>query len=157
MMDIAIEQVLTARYRTSAEGDRHTNILREGLALSTQAATARLAIGRSLSVRDSKLDAGNIASIDAKCRDVQGQTLFGVGEVAAWIGLIVTHSQLYGNPIQLFDDFRNAVRFHWHCGAHFLSIDWKENDENYDRFVQFLITRRTALPDELYRTSSGSK
>jgi DNA segregation ATPase FtsK/SpoIIIE, S-DNA-T family len=151
MTQIAIEQVLSSRYRTSAEADRYNTAIMDGLSLSTRAAAARLAIGRSLGVQTASMDDEVSATLDAKGVEVQGQTLFSVSDIAAWIGLIVTHGKLHGSTIKSFDDFRSAVRFHWHRGAYLLMADWEGCDKNYDRFVKVLVTRRASLKDRVPR------
>lgn len=50
MSAISLQQIMAARFRTSAHADNQTKQLMEVLGLSTKAAVARLAIGRSLSL-----------------------------------------------------------------------------------------------------------
>ncbi|MDR5812315.1 FtsK/SpoIIIE domain-containing protein [Caballeronia sp. LZ033] len=147
MTNIVIEHALSSRYRTSAQADRHNTVIMEALELSTRAAAARLAIGRSLSIPNSEISDDHKSSIDAKGVEVQGQTLFNVHDIAAWIGLVVTHARLYGKVIEDLDAFKAAVRFHWHRGAQLLMADWHDCEQNYDRFVQVLIMRRASLTE----------
>lgn len=42
---------------------------------------------------------------------------------------------------------RSAVRAHWHRGALALWSDWEACDQNYDKFVETLVTRRSDMPE----------
>ena len=64
MSQLDIQQVLSARYVTSQEADKHTDQLRQNLGLDTKAQVARLAIGRSLAMGklpDIKIDSSGMA------------------------------------------------------------------------------------------------
>jgi S-DNA-T family DNA segregation ATPase FtsK/SpoIIIE len=142
MSDLDIQSVLSSRYRTSHEADRYTDQLRINLGLSTKAQIARLAIGRSLAL-------GELPDlqIDAKGLDIPATSLFTSDDIAAWVGMLVSHSRSSGNVIDTMEAFRTAVRLHWHRGAHALWTDWRACDENYDRFIETLVTRRTEMPE----------
>ncbi|WP_053064070.1 FtsK/SpoIIIE domain-containing protein [Caballeronia mineralivorans] len=143
MSDLSISQVLSSRYRTSAEADRYTNALMNGLGLSTRAAVARLALGRSLA-----LGALPEEGVDAKGLEIPAQILFSTQDIMVWVGLIVTHAVRHADkPLNSSDAFRAAVRSHWHRGASLLMEDWLAANEDYDRFVETLINRRASLPE----------
>ncbi len=143
MSDLDVQAVLSSRYRTSQEADRYTDQLRLNLGLSTKAQVARLAIGRSLAL-------GKFADtpVDAKGLDIPAMSLFSLADIAAWVGMLVTHSIEHGGPVvNSMDAFRTAIRMHWHRGATALWADWKSSDENPDRFIEMLISRRTEMPE----------
>jgi S-DNA-T family DNA segregation ATPase FtsK/SpoIIIE len=143
MSDLDVQQVLGSRYRTSQEADRHTDKLRQNLNLETKAQVARLAIGRSLALGPLKEE-----TADAKGLDIPASSLFNVENIAAWLGLIVTHSQLHGGQaVDTMDGLRVAIRGHWHRGALALWGDWIGSEENYDRFIETLIVRRSEMPE----------
>lgn len=148
MGDLDIQAVLGSRYRTSQEADRYTDQLRINLGLSTKAQVARLAIGRSLAL-------GELTDmqIDAKGLDIPATSLFTPDDIAAWVGMVVMHSHSFGQVVDSMEAFRTAVRMHWHRGSLALWSDWRACDENYDRFIDTLITRRTEMPE----LASGSE
>lgn len=137
-----LQQVASIRFRTSLEADRITTALMSNLALSTKANMARLAIGRSLAFGPFSDE-----HVDAKGSEIPASILFTQEDMAAWVGLIVTHSRTTSTPIRSMDDFRAAVRRHWHRGAKLLHEDWLTTGESYDRFLETLIVRRADLPD----------
>jgi len=142
MSELSIQHILSSRYRTSAEGERYTTTLMNGLGLSTKANVARLAISRSLA-----MGAFHDDNIDSKGMDIPAASLFSQDDIAIWIGLIVTYGKTYGQNIDSHDAFRNAVRQHWHRGVTSLMEDWRAVEGNYDRFLETLINRRAELPD----------
>lgn len=143
MSDLDIQQVLSLRYRTSQEADRHTDQLRQQLGLETKAQVARLALGRSLAM--GKLPE---SSVDSKGLDIPAQSLFAPENIGAWIGLMVTHSLVSGGPvIDSLEGLRGAIRSHWHRGAVELWRDFVECEQNYDKFIETLISRRSEMPE----------
>ncbi|MGE8454177.1 MAG: FtsK/SpoIIIE domain-containing protein [Pseudomonadales bacterium] len=142
MSGLSIQQILSSRYKTSAEGERHTIALMNGLGLSTKANVARLSISRSLA-----MGAFRDGEIDAKGMDIPAASLFSQDDSVVWIGLIVTHGKMHGQEVDSHEAFRNAVRHHWHRGVMSLMEDWKAVDGNYDRFLETMINRRAELPD----------
>ncbi|MBN3836473.1 FtsK/SpoIIIE domain-containing protein [Burkholderia sp. Ac-20344] len=143
MSDLDVQQILSARYRTSQEADRYTDQLRQHLGLDTKAQVARLAIGRSLAL-------GKIedTSTDSKGLDIPATSLFSSENIGAWIGLLVTHALVTcSTTIESMDSLRAAIKAHWHRGALALWSDWKASDEDYDRFVETLVMRRSEMPE----------
>jgi DNA segregation ATPase FtsK/SpoIIIE, S-DNA-T family len=152
MIQISMPHIIGSRYRTSSEADRNTNILMKALDLSTKAAVARLAIGRSLALGKLQDE-----TIDAKGLEIPAQVLFTAQDILVWVGLIVTHAQQYSSSaINSSDAFRTAVRFHWHRGAALLMEDWLASDQDYDRFVETLVNRRACLPESTERVGPRS-
>jgi S-DNA-T family DNA segregation ATPase FtsK/SpoIIIE len=147
MTTLSIQQIMGTKYRTSSKADALTRGLMEHMGLSTKAAVARLSIGRSLS-------AGALAStetVDSKGLDIPATSLFRQEEVAAWVGLIITHEQqMSGAEVNDMEGFRNLVRRHWHRGVHLLNDDWMDSDGNYDNFINVLVTRRAELSEDVY-------
>jgi S-DNA-T family DNA segregation ATPase FtsK/SpoIIIE len=149
MSDLDIQQVLSSRYKTSLEADGYTDQLRQHLALETKAQVARLAIGRSLAM--GKLSG---EAIDGQGRDIPATSLFSPENIGAWVGLLVAHSLSSGGPvIKSMDDLRLAIRAHWHRGALSLWADWKACEENYDKFIETLVERRSSMPEVVQKPS----
>lgn len=145
MSNIDIQVVLSTRFRTSAEADKVTIELSPLLGLETKAQFARLAIGRSLAM--GKI---NDEMIDSKGIEVPAQALFSTDNIGAWIGLIVAHSKLNnGILVDSQDTLRAAIRCHWHRGALELFRDWNEVEQDYDKFVEVLIARRSEMPENV--------
>lgn len=143
MSDLDLQQALSSRYKTSLEADGYTDQLRQHLALETKAQVARLAIGRSLAM--GKLPE---AAIDGQGRDIPASSLFTPENIGAWVGLLVTQSLVHGGPvIDSMDSLRLAIRAHWHRGALSLWADWKGSEENYDKFIETLVERRSDMPE----------
>jgi len=149
MTELDVQQALSLRYRTSQEADRISDRLRQNLGLDTRASVARLAIGRSLALGPLK-----DSTIDSKGLDIAAMSLFSPENIGAWVGLLVSHSISTGSPtITSMDALRSAVRGHWHRGAHALWEDWNNCDEDYDRFIETLVTRRSDMPEFAARSS----
>lgn len=143
MSDLDVQQALSMRYRTSQDADTRTDQLRQSMGLDTKAQVARLAIGRSLAM--GKLPDGNV---DSQGKDIPATSLFSPENMGAWIGLLVTHSiTTEGVPIESMEALRSSVRAHWHRGALALWSDWEACDQNYDKFVETLVTRRSDMPE----------
>lgn len=143
MSDLDLQQALSSRYKTSLEADGYTDQLRQHLALETKAQVARLAIGRSLAM--GKLPD---STIDGQGRDIPASSLFTPENIGAWVGLIVTQSQVHGGSVvDSMDGLRLAIRAHWHRGALSLWSDWKASDESYDKFIETLVERRSDMPE----------
>lgn len=143
MSSIALQQIMSSRFRSSVEADRTTISLMSNLGLSTKANVARLAISRSMALGKFSDD-----SVDAKGLEIPASVLFTQDDITAWVGLIVTHARMHGgDAIDSMDAFRAAVRKHWHRGAQLLMQDWEEASGNFDKFLETLIIRRADLPD----------
>lgn len=153
MSDIDLQNVLGSRYRTSQEADRYTLELQKNLGLSTKAQVARIAIGRSLSMGPMAKDTAG----DSKGLDIPATSLFSTDDIGSWVGLLVTHAiTADGNQIQNGDELRNAIRNHWHRGIMALWSDWKAAGDNYDKFVETLISRRSEMPEFATQTNSDT-
>lgn len=142
MSDLDLSQVLSLRYRTSAEADKYTEQLQRNLALATKAQVARLAIGRSLAM--GRLPDGQV---DSKGMDIPATSLFSPENIGAWVGLLATHARATGSEqVSSQESLRGAIRAHWHRGAVALWGDWTSSDRDYDRFIETLV-RRSEMPD----------
>lgn len=142
MSDLDLQQALSSRYKTSLEADGYTDQLRQHLALETKAQVARLAIGRSLAM--GKLP---VAPIDGQGRDIPASSLFTPENIGAWVGLVVTQAMAHSQVIDSMDSLRLAIRAHWHRGALSLWSDWSASNENYDKFIEMLVERRSDMPE----------
>lgn len=144
MSDIDLQNVLGSRYRTSQEADKYTLELQKNLGLSTKAQVVRIAIGRSLSMGPMAKD----NAVDSKGLDIPATSLFSADDIGSWVGLLVTHSiAMDGKPIENGEELRNSIRNHWHRGIMALWNDWKAASDNYDKFVETLISRRSEMPE----------
>ncbi len=153
MSDLDLQQVLSSRYKTSLEADGYTDQLRQHLALDTRAQITRLAIGRSLAM--GRLPDG---PIDGQGRDIPATSLFATDNVGAWVGLLVSHALSTGGPaLDTMDALRLAIRAHWHRGALSLWADWKASDENYDKFIETLVDRRSDMPEVARKKNGGQE
>lgn len=152
MSDLDLQQAFSARHKTSLEADSYTDQLRQHLALETRAQVVRLAIGRSLAM--GKLTG---PTIDGQGRDVPTTSLFTAENIGAWVGLMVTHSLAHGGPVvNSMDSLRLAIRAHWHRGVLSLWSDWTASNENYDKFIETLVGRRSEMP-EVSNRKNGPK
>ena len=143
MSDLDLQQVLSSRYRTSLEADKHIIDLQRHLALSTKAAVARMALGRSLG-----MGALSDTNVDSKGLDIPASSLFSTEDIGAWVGLVVSHAFTNGTTlIDSMEAFRAAIRAHWHRGAVALWADWTNCDQNYDKFIETLVARRSDMPE----------
>jgi S-DNA-T family DNA segregation ATPase FtsK/SpoIIIE len=142
MSDLDLQQALSSRYKTSLEADSYTDQLRQHLALETKAQVARLAIGRSLAM--GKLPD---TTIDGQGRDIPASSLFTPENIGAWVGLVVTRSLAHGQVVDSMESLRLAIRAHWHRGALSLWSDWTASNENYDKFIETLVERRSDMPE----------
>ena len=145
MNNLDIQVTLSSRFKTSSEADKITIEMWQLLGLETKAQFARLAIGRSLAL-------GKLSDeeIDSKGIEVPAQALFSTDNIGAWIGLLVAHSITSGSEVvNSQESLRSSIRGHWHRGALELWKDWKSSDDNYDKFVELLVTRRSEMPEEL--------
>ena len=143
MSDLDIQVILSNRFRTSLEADKVTIEMWQSLGLETKAQFARLAIGRSLAMGKLEED-----SLDSKGIEVPAQALFTTENIGAWIGLLVAHSiETNSAVITNQEGLRGAIRSHWHRGALELHRDWREAENNYDKFLEILISRRSEMPE----------
>lgn len=143
MNDFTMTNILLANFQPSTEADKLSEELRKYLGLSTRYKVARLAMGRSLGE-----DSYPQQAADSQGRPIKGDLLFGVDEHALWIGLLVANVTKY-NPKQDINlaTLQNAVKRHWSRGVKLIMDDWNESEEDYQNFVELLITRRAILPD----------
>lgn len=147
MSQIDIQQILSARYVTTQEADKFTDLLRQNLGLDTKAQIVRLSIGRSLAMGklpEIKLESSGMA--------IPATSLFSTENIGAWVGLLITHAlNTDSQSIDSMESLRNAIRSHWHRGALALWEEWKLCDENYEKFIEALI-RRSEMPDFAEKT-----
>jgi DNA polymerase III subunit epsilon len=149
-VDLSLATIMTANFSTSQEADSLSQQMKSRLGLSTNYQIARLALGRSLSIKQFP-DAPNSKS----SKSIEGHLLFGKEEEFSllWIGLIITHFKCYGKPTQIdnapkidLSVFQELVHKHWHRGIKRLDDDWKAAKSDYERFIQLLTTRRLKEP-----------
>ncbi len=147
LVDLSLTTIMTANFSTSQEADSLSQQMKSRLGLSTNYQIARLALGRSLSIKQFP-DAPNSKS----SKSIEGHLLFGKEEELSllWIGFIITHFKCYGKPTQIdkathqidLSAFQELVHRHWHRGIKRLDDDWKEAKSDYERFILLLTTTR---------------
>lgn len=153
MTGFDIQQALGARFNTSQDADKYTDKLRQNLGLDTKAQVVRLAIGRSLALGNLK---GSGSEIDSKGLAIPASSLFTHENIAAWIGLVYTHSKPTEEPLTL-EVLRSLIRRHWHRGVLALWADWEASDDSYDKFVETLVFRRSQMPEHAPGTYKGGE
>lgn len=143
MNDFTITNILLANFQPSVESDRLSEHLKKMLGFSTRYKIARLAIGRSLGENSYPPQAP-----DSKGRPIKGDLLFGVEEHLLWVSIIATNIKKHASTNELsVGNFQDAVKRHWVRGVRLLHEDWVDVGEDYQKFVEVLITRRAMLPD----------
>jgi len=153
MTGFDIQQALGARFNTSQDADKYTDKLRQNLGLDTKAQVVRLAIGRSLALGNLK---GSGSEIDSKGLAIPASSLFTHENIAAWIGLVYTHSKPTEEPLTL-EVLRSLIRRHWHRGVLALWADWEASNDSYDKFVETLVFRRSQMPEHAPGTYKGGE
>lgn len=152
MTELTLTNILLANFQPSAEADKISEELRKLLGFSTRYKVARLAIGRSLGE-----DTYPALSAESQGRPIKGDLLFGVEEHPLWIGLLFTNIKKFNPKAENnLQTLQNAVKRHWSRGVKLILDDWHEADEDYEHFVEILITRRAILPDTVETQSSDS-
>ena len=143
--ELSITEILLANFQANKEGSILSEEMRRLLGLSTHYKIGRLALGRSMG-EPTYPDLTN----DTPGRPLKGNLLFGEAEVSLWVGLLITNI-LHYNPETKIDlqILQNAVKRHWSRGVRLLKDDWISVDEDYEKFIEMLITRRAVLPDSV--------
>ena len=147
----SITDVLLANFQANKEGATLSEEMRRHLGLSTHYKIGRLALGRSMG----EPSYPELTS-DTPGRPLKGNLLFGETEVSLWLGLLITNILHYNpdTPITL-QTIQNAVKRHWSRGVRLLKDDWISVDEDYEKFIELLITRRAILPDSVNQSILG--
>ena len=119
-------------FAPSQEADAACERLRSTLGFSQRYPTARLAIARSLVLKDMSTEA-----TDTSARAIRAQQLFGSGvDLATWVALI---GQSRGIAGMTSDEFRRTVAGHWERGAKLLWADWEQSGGDLTVFVRHLV------------------
>lgn len=141
-----------ASFQTSDKGYDLTLALKKIFGVSTNAKIARLAIGRSLS-EQSLPD----LNINSKGNVIKGTNLFSLEESALWVGLLATHAFEFGHPEYIdLKALQTLVKAHWFRGVELLYNDWITTGEDYNKFIELLVTRRAKLPLRVDNAEGGS-
>lgn len=143
--ELSITEVLLANFQANKDGSALSEEMRRHLGLSTHYKIGRLALGRSMG-EPSYPELTN----DTPGRPLKGNLLFGETEACLWVGLLITNILHYNPDTAItLQVLQNAVKRHWSRGVRLLKDDWISVDEDYERFIELLITRRAALPDNI--------
>lgn len=136
-MSTSLMELVDTDFKTTREADEINSKLMPKLGLKMRYEPARLAIARSLAIRENPPEPP--ASEDEDGKIIKGRNLFGTGdELATWIALIVERSQRDDISKR---DVQDLVRKHWHRGIRLLWNDWREAGEDFDKFVLRLAER----------------
>jgi hypothetical protein len=128
-MNFTFDELAQAGFTTSSEADEITTAFAgERLSLRGRNFAARLAIGRSLSVREIPPPVS-----DSGGKVIRGQNLFGGGaDLRTWVSLVIEQAELEDSTVEQIQDL---VRRHWARGALLLDREWSQCGEDHDRFV----------------------
>src|SRR5262245_26905760 len=122
-MALGIMDVTNAQYRTTRVADAQCGDLLKRLGYKVRYLAARLAIARSLSLKDPPAPLVDDDE-DEAAGAIRGQQLFGDGsDPAAWMALIC---QRASKPDLNRKEFQALVAAHWRRGADLLTKDWEE-------------------------------
>lgn len=152
-MPIDVMEVINAEYRTTRTADAQCHDVLKRLGHRVRYLGARLAVARSLSMKEAPEPVG---SDEDPARGIRGQQMFGDGATpAAWLALIVQHS---GRQDLTVREFRALVAAHWRRGAELLAKDWQDADEDLGVFVVRLaeLANLAAGPDDGTATTGKS-
>ncbi|MEW6131922.1 MAG: hypothetical protein AB1591_01980 [Pseudomonadota bacterium] len=148
MTDFETTKAWWADYNTSSDAAQVGRELFNRLGFSAHYQLARLAIGRSLGEPDYPS-----AAPDARGNPmIKGNLLFGDEKVGGllWLALLVESLQRHFPKRAItLDVLQSAVRDHWRRGISLLQQEWDDAGGDYGRFVDLLITRRAALPEDV--------
>jgi DNA sulfur modification protein DndE len=131
--ELSLVQFNNARFRTSRAADELNQRFLTRLGLKYRYSPARLAIARSL-WEPSK---PSVIEDDDGGKVIKGSELFG-DDLPVWVSLIAQHK---GAPIDSLRELHSLVSDHWHRGAHQLWEDWKNQGEDFDKFLMLLVAR----------------
>lgn len=128
-MNFTFDELAQAGFTTSSEADEITTAFAgDRLSLRGRNFAARLAIGRSLSVREIPPPVS-----DSGGKVIRGQNLFGGGtDLRTWVSLIIEQAELEDSTVERIQDL---VRRHWARGALLLDKEWSQCEEDHDKFV----------------------
>lgn len=149
-MSFGLMDLVEASYRTARIADRQCDRVLQRLGYGARYLAARLAIARSLSLKDppEPLD-GDVDWAKA----IRGRQLFGDGDMPnAWVALIVEHAGRADMPRKEFQDLVSA---HWRRGAGLLTRDWEEANEDLGLFVARLADLAGLPTDEAAPVPDG--
>jgi DNA sulfur modification protein DndE len=124
------DQVWKGGFRPTLEAETFEDKLRAKLGLTAKYESARLAIGRSLSVATPPPPVR--LPNDERGKVIPGEYLFG-DEIDLWMSIIAIDGQLGVNATP--DDFRALVEGHWMRGAKLLQADFESCGEDEIRFI----------------------
>lgn len=146
MCNFETTKVWFASFKASAIVTEKTKEFSKRLGIDGNHKVARLALGRSLgelSFPESASDNGN--------QTIKGHTLFGEEENGGllWLGLLIENIHyFYPDKEITLDVLQQAVKDHWQRGILLLQQDWEDAGEEYNKFIELLITRRATLPSD---------
>jgi hypothetical protein len=142
------DQIWKGGFRPTVEAEAFEDKLRAKLGLTAKYESARLSIGRSLSVA-APPDPVRLPN-EERGKSIAGEYLFG-DEIDLWMSIIAIDGNLGESASP--DDFRTLVEGHWARGAKLLQADFEDCREDEIRFI----TRLAELLPATYgsRTVTG--
>lgn len=116
-----------AGFSVGAEADALNDALMGHLGAVTRNVVARLAIARSLSVREPP------AALDEKGgKLIKGENLFGE-DLRAWVVLLLEHEP--SASVRDVPALQDVVRRHWARGLRLLDEEWKSSGGDFNKFL----------------------
>ena len=134
---IGLDEIATAPFRTTDEGDKIAQRLKDAMGFGAFNAPARLAIARSLAIASPPMRASGDPG-----RVIKGETLFGTGvDLATWIALLIEHT---GTPLRSLGELQKLITAHWTRGLQLL--DGSLTAANGDRTAFWRDLASSTLP-----------
>lgn len=148
MKTLNLAEIARFDFRTSAAADLINSDMQRKLGVANRYAPARIGIALSLGekIEGALLDSATEGEMG---KAIRGETLFGVDDqLAVWITLIAQSDEPSG--LLTKDRLRSLVAYHWSRGIQMLSTRFNTAENDFDRFVDQLIspiTSNTTLSD----------
>lgn len=145
--DFVLSNISAANFSVTKEVFSLTTELRSALGFDNRNEVARLAICISMSQKSypeeeySKLE-----------KSIKGDILFVKEDLPLWAGLLITNYHLAHrskNHDMTLPLFQSIVRSHWSRGVKILAKHWKEEDKDFGKFWNKIISTYTTIPNSI--------
>ena len=154
-MNFSVNDIQHTGFYTDKESDDLNDSFKGRLGMDDRYMPARLAIGYSLAFPFDK----SFQCIASGGRTIRGHTLFGdETQLASWITLIIEHATRNGQK-QNNIDIKELVRLvaaHWRRGLQQFDREWKEAEEDSDKFI-LRLAEKAELPHHRVAVDSPTK
>ena len=154
-MNFSLNDIQRTGFYTDKENDNLNDSFKGRLGMDDRYMPARLAIGYSLAFPFDK----SFQGIASGGRTIRGHTLFGdETQLASWITLIIEHA-VHNGQRQDNIDIKELVRLvaaHWRRGLQQFDKEWKEAEEDNDKFI-LRLAEKAELPHHRGATDPSSE